>query len=227
MTSRQNPEEETMAVELPGAATDSAAGNGAGSHDRTSASGRERLEALLARYGVIFAFIAVIIVFSIARPHTFPTGANVKSILTSAAPSLVIAAGLTVVLVMGDFDLSFGAMIGLAAGAAIILLTKSGVGWPVAVLIALALGVAAGMANGYLIAYLGGPSFIITLAMGTVLTGVEFAITDQKTVFGGIPASYSNIGQHEILGLNNMIWIAAVVAIVLWAFLDRTEIGRF
>jgi len=128
---------------------------------------------------------------------------------------------------MGDFDLSFGAMIGLGAGAAVVLLTDSGAGWLLAVLAALALGVVAGATNGYLISYLGGPSFIITLAMGTVLTGVEFALTDQKTIFSGIPESYSKIGQGEILGLNNMIWIAAVIALILWAFLDRTETGRF
>ncbi len=186
-----------------------------------------RAEVILAKYGVLVAFLVVIVVFSLARPESFPTVENLKSILASAAPALVIAAGLTVVLVMQDFDLSFGSMIGLGAGAAVVLMANEGWSWPVAVAVAIGFGVAGGALNGYLVSYLRGPSFIITLAMGTVLTGIEFAITGQKTIFSGVPAGYTSIGQDELLGLNNMVWIAALFAALLWAALDRTEIGRY
>jgi ribose transport system permease protein len=96
-----------------------------------------------------------------------------------------------------------------------------------ALIAALLFGIAAGGVNGFLVAYLGGPSFIITLAMGTVLTGVEFALTDQKTIFSGVAQGYADIGQNSFLGLNNMVWIAAVIAVILWALLDRTEVGRY
>ncbi|MBN9624331.1 MAG: ABC transporter permease [Actinobacteria bacterium] len=190
-------------------------------------SGRATVEAFLAKYGVVLAFLLTVAVFCIARPHTFATGNNAKSILTVAAPSLVMACGLTVVLVMQDFDLSFGSMIGLADGAAITLMATHGWNWEIALIIALLLGIAAGAVNGYLISYLGGPSFIITLAMGTVLTGVEFAITSQNTIFSGVPAGYAKIGQGTFLGFSNMIWIAAVIAALLWVMLDRTELGRY
>jgi ribose transport system permease protein len=190
-------------------------------------SGRATVEAFLAKYGVVLAFLLTVAVFCIARPHTFATGNNAKSILTVAAPSLVMACGLTVVLVMQDFDLSFGAMIGLADGAAITLMATHGWNWEIALIAALLLGIAAGAVNGYLISYLGGPSFIITLAMGTVLTGVEFALTSQDTIFSGVPAAYAKIGQGTFLGFSNMIWIAAVIAALLWVMLDRTELGRY
>ena len=77
-------------------------------------SGRETAEMILAKYGVLIAFVVMIVVFSLARSGSFPTWENAKSILTAAAPMFVIAGGLTVILVMQDFDLSFGAMIGLA-----------------------------------------------------------------------------------------------------------------
>src|SRR4051794_32865405 len=64
------------------------------------------LEVIISRYGLIFAFLLTILVFSLARPHSFPTWRNTESILTLAAPSLILAVGLTVVLVMQDFDLS-------------------------------------------------------------------------------------------------------------------------
>src|SRR5947208_17141149 len=69
-----------------------------------------------AKYGLLGAFLLSILIFSLVRPASFPTSRNAESIATLAAPSLIMAVGLTVVLVMQDFDLSFGAMIGLAGG---------------------------------------------------------------------------------------------------------------
>jgi ribose transport system permease protein len=199
----------------------------------TPARGRNRfsdtlITTVLPRYGVLLAFAVVIVVFSIAKPHVFPTGNNVKSILTESAPPLIIAVGLTVVLAMQDFDLSIGAMIGLGAGVAVALMVKHGFAWPLALIITLGFGVAVGVLNGYLIAFLGGPSFIITLAIGTVLTGIEYAFTNQATVFSGVPQGYVNIAAKSyFLGLSNQIWIAAVIAILLWILLDHTEVGRY
>jgi len=188
----------------------------------------DRLNSIVARYGLLAAFALMILAFSLAKPDSFPTWANAESILTAAAPALIVAAGLTVPLVMQDFDLSFGSMIGLAGGAAVAMMVDNDAAWSVAILVALALGLGAGLANGYLIAFLGGSSFIITLAMGTVLTGLEFMFTDQKTIFSGVAQGYVDIGQGEaLLCLNNQIWIAAVIAIVLWVLLDQSELGRY
>jgi len=186
-----------------------------------------RLNSTLARYGLLAAFAVMVIVFSLAKPDAFPTTANLKSILTAAAPALILAAGLTVPLVMQDFDLSFGAMIGLAGGAAVVLQSQHEWAWALAALVALALGLAAGLANGVLIAYLGGSSFIITLAMGTVLIGLEYVFTDQKTIFSGVSQGYVDIGQGTLLGLNHQIWIAGAIALLLWVVLDQSELGRY
>jgi len=191
-------------------------------------SRREFATAILGRYGVVIAFLLVVLFFSLAKPDIFPTSTNAKAILTDAAPSMIVAVGLTVVLAMQDFDLSFGSMIGLAGGVAVALMTRHDVGWVVALLAALGFGLTVGILNGYLIAFLGGSSFIITLAMGTVLTGLEYAFTKQATVFSGVPQGYVNLASEDyILGLSNQVWIAVAVALILWALLDRTEIGRY
>lgn len=194
---------------------------------KTRPANRMNVNNLLARYGLLLAFLLTIIIFSIARPHTFPTWNNAKSILTLAAPSLIMAAGLTVVLVMQDFDLSFGAMIGLGGGAVTTFITQDHWAWQIAIIVVLLMGVAAGVANGVMVAYFGGSSFIITLAMGTVLTGIEFALTHQNTVYQGFPNGFLAIASNTTLGLSNQIWIAAVVAIVIWVLLDHTEVGRY
>src|SRR5688572_11101855 len=183
--------------------------------------------ALISKYGLLGAFLLTILFFSLARSDTFPTWRNAESILTVAAPPLILAVGLTVVLVMQDFDLSIGAMIGLASGAAMLFMVKEGITWQLAVLAVLGIGVLAGLANGYMVAYLGGSSFIITLAMGTVLTGVEFGLTSQETVYSGFPAGFLELARNEFLGLSYQLWIALVIAVVVWALLDRSEIGRY
>lgn len=182
---------------------------------------------ILSRYGVIVAFALMILAFSLARPDTFPTVTNLKSILTFAAPQMIVALGLTVVLVMQDFDLSIGSMVGLADGAAVALMVYHGVPWPLALAVGLGLGVAAGLLNGFLVAILRGNSFIMTLAMATILTGVEYVFTDQATVFQGVKQGYVNIGANSTLGFNNQVWIALGVALVLWVLLDTTESGRY
>jgi ribose transport system permease protein len=179
------------------------------------------------KYGLLGAFLLSILIFSLVRPDSFPTGRNAESILTLAAPSLIMAVGLTVVLVMQDFDLSFGAMIGLAGGAGEAFMVQYGWPWQVAVLAVIGLGILAGLSSGFMVAFLGGSSFIITLAMGTVLTGVEYALTNQNTVYQGFPQTFVDIASNDFLGLSNQIWIGAVIAILIWILLDRTEIGRY
>jgi ribose transport system permease protein len=188
---------------------------------------RELIRTALARGGVLIAFGIMIGAFTLARPETFPTVDNAKSILLNAAPGMIIALGLTVVLSMGDFDLSIGSMVGLAAGAAVAMMVDDGIDWRLAIVLVLGIGVLVGIANGVLVAVLGGNSFIMTLGMATILTGVEYAFTSQAVVFQGVPSQYVQIGAGEWLGLSHQIWIALVVALVLWVLLDATEPGRF
>ena len=105
-------------------------------------------------------------------------------------------------------------------------MVEAGWTWGLAAVVVLLIGIAAGLINGFLVAGLGGASFIITLAMGTILTGIEFGFTDQETVFSGLDPGSANIASSEILGLNTQIWIAAVIAGLIWLLLDRTEVGR-
>ena len=182
---------------------------------------------VVARGGVLIAFGVMILGFSLARPNTFPTWLDAKSIVTAAAPEMIVALGLTVVLVMRDFDLSVGSMVGLADGAAVSVMAQHHIAWPVAVLVGLGLGIAAGLFTGFLVAILGGNSFIMTLGMATILTGVEYAFTGQATIFQGFAHGFVRIGAGSWIGISNQVWISLVIAFILWVLLDATEIGRF
>ena len=219
----ENPPTPAVTADHRAAASESAAGVVARSKPR----GQRLLVRLAGKYGLLIAFLVTIGVFSILRPSTFPTVSDFKQILTLAAPPMIIAVGLTVVLVMQDFDLSLGAMIGLAGGAVTTFAVGDGWAWQLAIVAALGMAIVVGLLNGFMIAYLGGSSFIITLAMGTVLTGVEYAFTNQNTVVTGIPPGFNHITTTTTLGFNNQVWIAAVITFIVWVLLDRTEIGRY
>jgi ribose transport system permease protein len=178
-------------------------------------------------HGVLIAFVATIILFSALRPSLFPTLENLQTMLRQAAPLAIAAFGLTVVLVMNDFDLSIGAMITLGGTAAVVLMANQGVSYELAILLALGVGVLVGIANGLAVAYAGASSFIITLAMGTILQGVEYQISDQQPVFRNIPGAYQTIANGKLLGISTQFYIAIGVFLILLVLLERAEIGRY
>lgn len=153
---------------------------------------------------------------------------NARSILATSAPLAILAVGLTVILVMGEFDLSIGAMVGLSSALAVILIDTEGTSWIVAVLVALAVGAAVGLFNGLLIAYGGAPSFITTLAVGTALTGFEYLLTDQRSVLSALPDAFRQLGgSRPFFDISSFVLFAAGVALVAWILLQKTEVGRY
>ncbi|HEU0019515.1 MAG TPA: ABC transporter permease [Thermoleophilaceae bacterium] len=182
---------------------------------------------VLARFGVLGVFVLIVLAFAVLETDNFLAGENLKSILTQSAALAVVAFGLTVVLVMNEFDLSFGAMAGLSGAVAFTLIGVEGVDWRLAIVLCVLVGVVAGAANGILSAYLGAPSFVITLAVGTILTGIEFTITNQQTLFEGVPDAYIQIGQGNFLGLNIQVIVAIVLFVATYLYLEHTEQGRY
>jgi ribose transport system permease protein len=188
------------------------------------------LGAFFARFGVLVVFLGLIAFFSFYPDSrdAFPTWENVKTMLSLGAPLAAVALPLTIVLVMRDFDLSIGATIGLGGATAVTLMSRHSVPWELALLAGLGIGAAVGLVNGFLIAFVRAPSFVITLAMTTVVIGVEFGITGQTSLYTGVSPSYQWIGQaHPLLGISAQTWIAAAIALVVYFALDHTELGRY
>lgn len=181
----------------------------------------------LQKYGLVFALFAAITIFSVLRPQAFFSVNNALSILTLAAPLAIAALGLTVALVLNEIDLSVGSMIGLGGAFAVCLMSFWDVPWYLAILASFALAMLAGFGTGLMVALGGANSLIITLGMATFLTGIEFSLTNQRTVYTGIDEAYIAIGQSSLLGFNIQIWIAAFIGLTIWVLLEKTEAGRF
>lgn len=182
---------------------------------------------VLERFGLFLALLVTIVFFSILKPQAFFSSANAFSILTLAAPLAIAALGLTVALVLNEIDLSVGSMIGLGGVFAIYLMSFWSVPWVLAIILALALAICVGLFTGFIVAYAGANSLIVTLGMATLLTGIEFSLTNQRTIYTNIDATYIALGQSSFFSVNLQVWIAAGIAIMTWIFLEKTEAGRY
>ena len=147
---------------------------------------------------------------------------------------VIVAAAQTIVMVVGDFDLSVGGLAALATsftGAILTTTTLAGdtqVPGPVlvAVLIGLAVGLACGLVNGVLVSYLGVMAFIATLGMSQVFTSLARYRVDGQPVYGLVEEGFVQVARADTLGVSNKIWIALLVAGAIWFLLDRTTLGR-
>ena len=167
---------------------------------------RRDLIGLVARVGVILLFVAMVVLFSLLRPDNFPNWDNARAILQQASVLAVLGVGLTVVLVMGEFDLSFEANTSLAGAFAVYAMTTMHLSTGLGILAGIVVGTLLGVANGTLIAYAGTPAFITTLATASVAMGIQSWFTDDQTLFG-VPQSYISLSTDKILGIPLFIWI--------------------
>ncbi len=120
----------------------------------------------------VLGLVVLVVLFTILRPETFASKANFANLITQSAATMFIAMGLVFVLLLGEIDLSAGFTAGTAAAVVGVLATQRGQSWPVALGGALITGALIGLLIGLLVARLGIPSFVVTLAWFLGLQGV-------------------------------------------------------
>jgi len=184
------------------------------------------IRAFLQRWSLPLAFLVVVAVFSAARPDAFLAWSNVRAILDEASVLVVVGSGITVVLLMGEFDLSIGSVLGASSAAAVVAMSSHGAPTLLAVLIGVGVGAGVGVGNGICVARLGIPSFIATLAVGSLALGLELALAE-TTIAQGLHSGYLGIATSEVVGLPLPVVIAACVAVLTAILLRLTVFGRY
>lgn len=174
--------------------------------------------------GTVFALIILIAFFAMMRPDVFLSFGNMRNIFEQIAILTIIAAGQTVVMVVGDFDLSVGTNATLS-GATAAMLMIGGTPVPLAILAALCVGILVGAVNGFLVAFLKLSAFVATLATMTTVGGLAFMVTNGTTLYG-MPEDFFWMGQSRPLGIPMPIFFALAVAVMLWVVLRFTTLGR-
>jgi D-xylose transport system permease protein len=124
----------------------------------------------------IIGVVALVVIFGIMEGDTFLSKGNFANLINQGAAIMVLAMGLVFVLLLGEIDLSAGFAAGMGAAILATTLTERGWAWPLALLAALAAGVVIGFAIALLVARLGIPSFVVTLAFFLGLQGAMLLI---------------------------------------------------
>ena len=141
---------------------------------------RERIIDGLKEWGLPIVFAAILITFSILRPSTFMTAQNAINVINNSSSLLLFSLAATLSLVIGEFDLSFVAVADLVGILVGILVTSYGWTSGAAILCALVFGLvcgaAIGIVNGLFVAKAFVPSFVTTLAVGSIAAGLELAL---------------------------------------------------
>lgn len=187
------------------------------------------------RYGTLLGFLVLVLVFWASIPGTFMSVRNWLNISQQVSMLAVVAMGMTVVMAMGDFDLSVGSMASLAGVVAAVLFHQ---GWPVAAAVpaALLVGLLGGVVNGVLVSLVGILPFVATLGTLTVFNGLAFLVSGGRTIFGrDIPAAFSGFARGGIdvnlFGATPVVVPALTLTALgvlgfVWVLLEQTVFGR-
>jgi ribose transport system permease protein len=200
----------------------------AASPNRFSSTVRSVLGSAAGRnIGLVIALIALFIVGAVTSGDRFTSIDNLLTIMRLASVTGVLAIGMTFVIIGGGIDLSVGSVLGLASVvatlAAVQLASESF--WPLMIIVALAVGLAAGVINGIIIAYGNVVAFMATLAMLIAARGFAEILSNRTTQTVRV-RGFLEFFNGSFLGIPTLVWIFILVSAAGWILLNRTTFGR-
>lgn len=189
-------------------------------------SAGEKLRRMLPVYGLPLLTVALIVLFSILLPDTFPTALNMRSILSDKAVIALLSLAVMLPMIAGRIDLTVGYGIVLWHVLAISMQVTYGFPWPLAVALTLLGGLVTGLINGLLVEVAQIDSFIATLGTGTILYALANWHTGGRQIMGLLPHGFIMINGTWFLGLPIGAFYVLAIAVVLWLITDRLPLGR-
>jgi putative multiple sugar transport system permease protein len=160
---------------------------------------RDVLTRNMRQSGIVIAFVVIVAIFAVLHPSFLSPG-NLTNIVLQYSYILILAIGMVMIIVAGQIDLSVGSVVALTGAVSAVVVIRNGMPWWVGVLAALFVGLLVGMWQGFWVAYVGIPGFIVTLAGMLIFRGLTFLVLDNASLspFGG---TYYNIANGFLNGL--------------------------
>ncbi len=186
----------------------------------------------LKQYGMVFALLMIFIIFYVLTGGTNATPMNMNNLIMQNSYVVILATGMLLCVLTGNVDLGVGSYVALCGAVAAKLIVEQGMGIPVAFLAAILVGTAFGAFNGFFIAYLNIPPFVVTLAGMLIGRGLTYTFLENKTV-GPLPDAFVKVGAGFFLtkkvefggGTIDLITILiAIAASVLVIFAELKKI---
>lgn len=178
---------------------------------------------ILREYGIIIAFLATFTTLSILAPAFFSVR-NMLNVLDQTAQVGLIALGATVTIIGGGFDLSAGATYAFSGATAAAIASQ---GYPAAGLaIGALVGLTLGLINGTVTSRFRINSFVATLALGLIIRGLAYVLTDGLLIQIEDEA-FAWLGRHRFLEAKIPVYVFFAFALLVWFLLARTTFGRY
>jgi ribose transport system permease protein len=177
-------------------------------------------------YALPITWLIAIVVFSVLRPDTFFTKADLTSILSSQAVLLVLALALIVPLTVGDLDVSVGSVVGFAAMITALLNVNHGFNPVLAAAIAVAASCGVGLFNGLVATRLKVDLLVVTLGTGSLVAGLTAWFSGQNTITGVSSGLVNAVVSHHVLGVSPEFYYSIAIAAVMFYLLRYTPLGR-
>lgn len=176
--------------------------------------------------GLLVVIFAVGVLLTFTSPNrSFMTHNNLLNVLRQISVYGVLAVGMSFVIISGGIDLSVGSIAGLAGAVASTLMVGAGLPLGQAMATGLLIGTVLGIANGAVIAFMGIPPFIMTLATMTTIRGIAYLVCNGKPI-GGLPDELLYIGIGTFLGIPVPILFMTAMFLLGGLLLRKTVIGR-
>ena len=179
------------------------------------------------RVSVLYLLVAIIVVFGFTIPDLFLSEITFQSVARSQAVVGILALGVLVPFIAGEFDISVGANLALSV---ILMAWMSneypGLGAPVMCLIAIAVCAFVGVVNGILVGKVGINSFIATLATSQVLVAIALKLSNNEQVVASLSQNFMDLGQGQTLGVPNGLFVTLALGLLVWYVLQFTKVGR-
>ena len=147
----------------------------------------------LKQYGMVFAMLIIFIIFYALTGGTNATPMNMNNLIMQNSYVIILATGMLLCVLTGNVDLGVGSYVALCGAVAAKLIVEQNMNIPFAFLIAILVGIAFGAFNGFFIAYLNIPPFVVTLAGMLIGRGLTYTLLENKTV-GPLPDAYVRVG---------------------------------
>jgi ribose transport system permease protein len=187
-----------------------------------AAKRKERARALIQLAGMLPVLIVICILFAVLTPN-FLTQNNIVNVVRQASINIVLAAGMTFVILTGGIDLAVGSVLGFTAVIAVAVSLIPGFGWA-AVPLALLAGLLVGVLTGMTVAYVGLPPFIVTLGTYTAIRGAAYLAAGGTTVINS-KIGFAWIGNGYVGPVPWLVIIALLTIAVSAFILHGTVLG--
>jgi len=185
--------------------------------------GKNAYRLVLDYVGLSFVLVGLILIFGFSTDH-FLTLTTFRTIANQIPDAIIIAVGMTFVLIIGGIDLSVGSVLAVSGAVLGVCLARGGMPLALAVPICLGVGLACGAVNGLLVIRWRLPSFIVTLGMMEAARGGAYLVTDSKTQYIG--SSIEHVTEAGLFGLSLPFLVAIAVVIIGQVVLSGTVFGR-